>query len=200
MTHIASILAATTCAFAAHAQDASKQIKVVLALPIDTVDSCNMSRGYLGTVLKQNVVETLTQLDPKDSKVLPRLALSWERKDAATWRIKLRQGVKFHDGGDFNAEAVAAALSRILDPKLSCIDRFKFLPNIKLTSKVIDNYTIDITSDQPLALFPSYLAQLGMTSPKTDNTKLTTHPVGTGPYAFASWDPTQNLVLKRFDG
>lgn len=200
LIQISGVVVAMTWSFATLAQDVSKQIKIVLATPVDTVDSCNMSRGYIGTVLKQNVVETLTQLDPTDSRVLPRLALSWDQRDPTTWRIKLRQGVKFHDGTDFNAAAVAASLSRILDPALACIDRFKFLPNIKLTSKTIDNYTIDITSDQPLALFPAYIAQLGMTSPKTDNTKLTTHPVGTGPYAFASWDPTQNLVLKRFDG
>lgn len=184
----------------AHAQDASRQIKIVLAVPVDMVDACNMSRGYIGTVMKQNVVETLTQLDPKDGKVIPRLALSWERKDDTTWRIKLRSGVKFHDGSEFNAAAVATALARVLDPKLSCVDRFKFLPNIKLTSKVIDSTTVDIITDQPLALFPAYIAQLGMTSPKTDMAKLSTHPVGTGPYAFASWDPTSNLVLRRYDG
>jgi peptide/nickel transport system substrate-binding protein len=39
-----------------------------------------------------------------------------------------------------------------------------------------------------------------MSSPTTDTTKLTTKPVGTGPYVFSSWDPTQNVVLKRFDG
>jgi peptide/nickel transport system substrate-binding protein len=197
---LTSVLVLGALCTAAYAQDPGKQIKIVLATPVDTVDSCNMSRGYIGSVLKQNVVETLTQLDLKDSKVLPRLALSWERRNPTTWRIKLRQGVKFHDGGNFDANAVTVALNRILDPALPCVDKFKFLPNIKLKSQAIDSHTLDITTEQPLALFPVYLAQLGMSSPKTDSSKLTTKPVGTGPYVFASWDPTSNVVLKRFDG
>lgn len=200
LTKIAMIIGTMIWSLTATAQDSTKQVTIVLATPLDNIDSCNMSAGYIGTALKQNVVETLTQLDPKDSTVLPRLALSWDQRDANTWRVKLRQGVKFHDGTDLNAEAVAIAINRILNPKLDCLDRVRVFPNIKLTSKVIDSLTIDVIADQPLALMPVYFAQLGISSAKTDSTKLTAKPVGTGPYMLASWNPTQNLVLKRFDG
>jgi peptide/nickel transport system substrate-binding protein len=178
----------------------SNAVRIVLAIPVNSVDACDMSRGYVGTVLKQNVIETLTQLQPSDSAILPRLALGWERRDPYTWRITLRQGVRFHDGSSFNAAAVVAALKRIGNPGLSCADRRKFLPGITLQAKAVDDYTVDITSDERLALMPAYLAQLGMTSPKTDPHRLTDHPVGTGPYRFGAWDPDKELVLQRFDG
>jgi peptide/nickel transport system substrate-binding protein len=64
----------------------------------------------------------------------------------------------------------------------------------------VNAHTIDLVSVEPLPLLPSYLAQIGMTSPKMDRVKLSRHPVGTGPYALAAWDTAQNLVVKRFEG
>jgi peptide/nickel transport system substrate-binding protein len=112
----------------------------------------------------------------------------------------LRKGVKYHDGSDFNAQAVATAINRLFSPQLGCRDRIRLFGKNKLTPKVVDANTIDIVSDQPLPLMPAYLAQIGMTSPKMDDVKLSRQPVGTGPYALVSWDPSQQLVVKRFDG
>jgi peptide/nickel transport system substrate-binding protein len=198
-------LAISTLIFslAAQAQGGSKDIKIVLATVLDTVEPCNMmTTSDTGIVLRQNIVESLTQMDPKNSTALPLLATSWKQMDesASTWRITLRKGVKYHDGSDFNAEAVASAINRLFSPQLGCRDRIRLFGKNKLTPKVVDANTIDIISDQPLPLMPSYLAQIGMTSPKMDSLKLTRQPIGTGPYVLASWDPAQNLVVKRFEG
>jgi peptide/nickel transport system substrate-binding protein len=181
----------------------SRDITIVLATVPDTVEPCNMmTTGDTGIVLRQNVVESLTQLDPKTSAALPLLATNWKPMDAAatTWRVTLRKGVKFHDGSDFNAPAVAGAINRLFSPSLGCRDRIRLFGKNKLTPKVVDANTIDLISDDPLPLMPSYLAQIAMTSPKMDSVKITQHPVGTGPYELASWDTAQSLVLKRFDG
>lgn len=188
---------------AAQAQGPSRDIKIVLATVLDTVEPCNMmTTSDTGIVLRQNIVESLTQLDPKTGVALPLLATSWKPMDkaATTWRITLRKGVKFHDGSDFNAESVAAAINRLFSPQLGCRDRIRLFGKNTLTPKVVDPNTIDLVSDQPLPLMPSYLAQIGMTSPKMDSEKLSRHPVGTGPYALVAWDPSQDLVVKRFDG
>jgi peptide/nickel transport system substrate-binding protein len=189
--------------FAVQAQGASRDIKIVLATVLDTVEPCNMmTTSDTGIVLRQNIVESLTQLDPKSGAALPLLAASWKPmdKDATTWRITLRQGVKYHDGSDFDAAAVAAAINRLFSPQLGCRDRIRLFGKNTLTPRVVDAHTIDLVSDQPLPLMPSYLAQIGMTSPKMDSVKLTRHPVGTGPYALAAWDPSQNLIVRRFEG
>ena len=65
-----------------------------------------------GRIVKQNVAETLTEIDPKDGSVRPRLATSWEQVDEKTWRFKLKEGVKFHDGTPFDAQAAATSINR----------------------------------------------------------------------------------------
>jgi peptide/nickel transport system substrate-binding protein len=186
----------------APAPSSSRDIKIVLATVLDTVEPCHMmTTNDTGIVLRQNIVESLTQLDPHNGDVLPLLATAWKPLDeeATTWRITLRKGVKYHDGSDFNATAVAAAINRLFSPQLACRDRIRLFGKNKLTPKVVDPYTIDLVSDQPLPLMPSYLAQIGMTSPKMDAEKITQHPIGTGPYELTVWDPSQKLVVKRFD-
>ena len=76
----------------------ARALTIVLPEEPDIVDPCHASRSNIGRIVKQNVAETLTEIDPKDSSVQPRLATSWEQVDEKTWRFKLREGVKFHDG------------------------------------------------------------------------------------------------------
>ncbi|CAM5614941.1 Glutathione ABC transporter substrate-binding protein OS=Lysinibacillus sphaericus OX=1421 GN=LS41612_06010 PE=3 SV=1 [Lysinibacillus sphaericus] len=66
-------------------------------------------------IIHGKVYETLVAFD-RDRKIVPLLAASWEQKDELTWTFTLNKGIKFHDGEDFNAEAVKATFSRILDP------------------------------------------------------------------------------------
>jgi len=198
-----TVLGGLVLALSAHAQGTSRDIKIVLATVLDTAEPCNMmTTNDTGIVLRQNIVESLTQLDPKTGVVQPLLATAWKPVDeaATTWRITLRKGVKYHDGSDFNAEAVAAAITRLFSPQLGCRDRIRLFGKNTLTSKAVDSHTIDLISEQPLPLMPAYLAQIGMTSPKMDSLKLSRHPYGTGPYQLVSWDPSQNLIVKRFDG
>ena len=65
-----------------------------------------------------NVVEGLVQKD-KNGELVPLLAKSWEAIDDTTWEFKLQEGIKFHDGEDFNAEAVKKNFERILDPAVA---------------------------------------------------------------------------------
>ena len=179
-----------------------KAVKIVLATTLDTVEPCNMmTTADTGIVLRGNIVEPLTMLDPKTGVPQPLLATSWKPTDpaATTWRISLRKGVKFHDGSDFNAQAVVAAIDRLFSPALGCRDRIRLFGENRLTAKVVDPYTVDMVSKDPLPLMPTYLAQIAMTSPKTSPTEHTRQPVGTGPYEFVAWDPARSLQVKRFD-
>ena len=197
-------LVSLAVSLSAHAQQppaGARDIKIVLATVLDTVEPCNMmTTSDTGIVLRQNIVESLTQLDPATGDILPLLATAWKPLDdsASTWRITLRKGVKFHDGSDFNATAVAAAIQRLFSPQLACRDRIRLFGKNTLTTRVVDPYTIDITSADPLPLMPSYLAQIAMTSPKMGDQQHSQRPVGTGPYELAVWDPSQKLVVKRF--
>lgn len=184
-----------------HAQDKSGDITIVLSSAVDVVEPCHMnSTGYIGQVLKANVVETLTRMDPATSEIKPNLATEWKQIDPQTWQIKLREGVKFQDGTDFNADAVVAALDRQFSPELQCRDTIRLFAKTTIEAKALDPYTVEIKTSAPMPLMPTTLSQIGMTAPGTSTTEATKSPVGTGPYTFTSWDPASNLVLTRFDG
>lgn len=175
----------------------SGRITVAIASEPRDLDPCNIISSVMGLVLRQNVVETLTVLDPEDSRPLPKLATKWEQVDDATWRFTLRSGVKFHDGADFDAAAAAKAIERQAIPDLVCTSRVK-LPNTTLTTKVVDPLTLDITASPPEPLLPVFLSFVGMSSPNTKAEK-SREPVGTGPFAFREWVPTQRIEVDRFD-
>src|SRR4029078_153196 len=59
----------------------------------------------------RNVNEALLNWNPKTNQFVPELATKWEKSDLTPWRFPLRQGVKFHDGTPWNAEAAADALT-----------------------------------------------------------------------------------------
>lgn len=192
---------ASMLASPAYAQDKSDDITIVLSSAVDVVEPCHMnSTGYIGQVLKSNVVETLTRMDPKTSEITPNLATEWKQVDPLTWQITLRQGVKFQDGSDFNADTVMAALNRQFSPELQCRDTIRLFGTTTISMKAIDPYTVEIKTSAPMPLMPTTLSQIGMTASSTSTTEATKSPVGTGPYTFTSWDPASNLVLTRFDG
>src|SRR5688572_3589712 len=103
-----------------HAVAQNKIVTIVLPEEPDALDNCSTNRSAIGRVLKQNINETLTELNLKDGSIMPRLATSWERINDTTWRFKLRPGVFFTDGAPLNAENVAKSIARTMDKNLSC--------------------------------------------------------------------------------
>ena len=194
---LAAVIGMTAQAQPAQAQ---KIVTVVLSEEPEGLDGCNSNRSTVGRVAKQNIVETLTEIDPKDGSITPRLATSWSKVNDTTWQFKLRQGVKFHDGAAFNAANAAKAISRTMDSKLDCETRTKSFGDLKLTSKVIDDYTLEISANKPVPILPTRMGVVSLSSPNTPTDKLVLNPIGTGPYAFDKWTPGQEISLKRFDG
>jgi peptide/nickel transport system substrate-binding protein len=197
---------------ALHPAAAQKKIvTVVLSEEPEGLDGCNANRSTVGRVVKQNIVETLTEIDPKDGSIAPRLALSWEKVDEKTWRFKLRQGVKFHDGAPFNAETAAKAILRTMDTSiktgnargtggLDCETRTKSFGDLKIVGKAIDEYTLEITANKTVPILPTQMGVVSLSSPNTPNDKLVLNPIGTGPYKFEKWTPGQEITLGRNDG
>jgi peptide/nickel transport system substrate-binding protein len=193
----AAVLAALgAVAEPAEAQDRS--VTIVLPEGLDIVDPCHVSRSNIGRVLKQNVVETLTEINPEDGSITPRLATEWEPVDDDTWRFHLREGVKFHDGADFNAEAVKFNIDRMLSDAIYCEDRAKFFAGTDLEAEVVDDHTLDVTATPPQPILPTLFGTIAIGSPNTPTQELTREPVGTGPYVFAQWRPNRDIVLERF--
>lgn len=105
--------------------------------------------------VRDNIYETLTELD-ENMEVQPGLATDWEEIDDNTWRFTLEEGVTFHDGSEFNADVVKSNLDRVVDPNVGSPRMFLFemIENVE----VIDDYTVEITTEYP---FAPLLAHLG---------------------------------------
>lgn len=201
MKPLQSILALAAVLAASLSTSALAQpVTIVLSEEPDIVDPCEASRSNVGRIVKQNVAETLTEIDPSDGSITPRLATSWQQVDDNTWRFMLRKGVKFHDGEDFDAAAAVHSINRTLDTSLDCEIRIKFFGGMKVVPKAVDSHTLDITTDKPAPILPTMMGTMTVVSPKTPMGQRTRKPVGTGPYTFAQWDVGQKVVLKRFDG
>ena len=181
----------------ANAQAGSKIVTIVIPEEPDTLDICNSTRSSVGRVVKMNVAETLTELDPDANDLKPRLALSWERVNDLTWRFKLRPGVTFHDGTPFNATNAGKAIARTMDSKLDCETRTKSLSDLKFESKAVDDLTLELTTNKPEPILPIRIAILTMASPNSSWDKLVLDPVGTGPYIMEKYVPGDSVTLKR---
>lgn len=154
-----------------------------------------------------NVYEGLLKYAKDSTALEPCLAESWEvSPDGLTYTFKLRQGVKFHDGTDFNAEAVKVNIERQMKgnatEEMSYAD-FVYGYVTKVEAK--DANTVVITLKDVCTPFLYNLAMslaAPMVSPKAlaDTTKsVMENPVGTGPYTFVRWDKGQDVVLVRND-
>jgi len=195
---LVSAALAAALAGPAAAQDASREVRIVLPEQPANLEPCGTIVTNIGQILNQNVTEPLSVINPKTGKAEPKLAAGWEQLDPNTWRIKLRQGVKFHDGAPFNAKAVAYSIERMTGGKVTCSNMAKF-GNAKLTVTPVDEYTVEIKSDRPEPILPTLLSVVMAVSPNTPADKAVNDPVGTGPYKLATFTP-QTVVLERFDG
>ena len=138
-----------------------------------------------------------------DGKPAPVLAESWKQVDDKTVDFKLRSGVKFHNGEEFNAEAVKYSFDRVLLPDIVSTATAGF-KRAGIQAQVVDPSTVRVTTTVPYSgllptvmqayiMPPKYLAQVGK---EGFNQK----PVGTGAYKFVEWVKDQRVVLERNDG
>lgn len=182
---------------AAQAQQGT-DVTIVLNEELENVEPCMSSQSNIGRVILQNVSETLTELNPTNGALMPRLAESWEQVDDATWRFTLRAGVKFHDGSDFGASDVKHSIERTLSDQISCEIGAKYFGGMTVTTNVVDDTTIEIASDPAQPILPLLLSTLTIV-PEETPVEFTRSPVGTGPYVFADYTPGQSITLTRSD-
>ncbi|HEY7034781.1 MAG TPA: ABC transporter substrate-binding protein, partial [Thermomicrobiales bacterium] len=147
------------------------------------------------------VFDRLIELTP-DGKLYPGLATEWtESEDGLTWTLKLRQGVTFHDGTPFNADAVKANFERIVDPATKS-QYAVFIIGPFDHVEVVDDYTVAIKMKQRYGRLPSALAvpALGMVSPaaaKQYGQDFGQHPVGSGPFMFKEWVENDHVTITK---
>jgi len=134
-------------------------------------------------------------------ELFPGLAESWEiSDDGKEYTFKLRQGVTFHDGEPFNADAVKYTFDSIQDPELKSLTAIGYLgPYVE--TQVIDEFTAKVVFSEPYAPFLNNLSHsvLSPVSPKAgpNYTEFAFHPVGTGPFMFKEFIPQVSMTFVR---
>ena len=180
----------------------TKDDTIVYALQSD-IDNWDPPNSVLreAIILGYHVFDHLAARDVKTGKVGPSLAVSWRAVDETTWEVRLRPGVKFHDGSPFSAKDVKATFDRVLDPEKKMSARGNHA-KIK-TVEVVDDHTVRFKTDGPYPLFVERLTAQVMQSAKVIQDKghdwMQDNPVGTGPYKLVRWSRKQEHLLVRND-
>ena len=178
---------------------AQTNLRIGLAEDPDVLDP-TLARTYVGRIVFASICDKLFDIDEKLG-IVPQLALGHDTAaDGKTVTIKLRPGVKFQDGEDFDAQAAKYSLERHLTlkgsfrkPEISVLDNIE----------VADPLTIKLHLKQP---FSPLLAQLTdragmMVAPKAAEAagdKFGLHPVCAGPYKFVERVPEGRIVVEKF--
>ncbi|MBV8408332.1 MAG: ABC transporter substrate-binding protein, partial [Alphaproteobacteria bacterium] len=184
---------------ASSAAFAQTQLRIGLGDDPDAMDP-TLSRFYTTRIVFAALCDKLFDID-EEGGIVPQLGLTHETAaDGKAVTIKLRPGVKFHDGEPFDAQAAKYSLERHMNmkgsfrkPELAAVD----------TVEVVDPLTVKLNLKQP---FSPLLAQLTdragmMVSPKAAEAagdKFSLKPVCAGPYKFVERVPQDRIVVERF--
>jgi ABC-type transport system substrate-binding protein len=179
-------------------------------IPLTTGQTDQGGEGmrFMGYTVYDGLINwDLTSAD-KPSGLVPALATAWKVDDAdkTRWTFTLRQGVKFHDGSDFKADAVVWNLDKILndkspqyDPKQAAQGRSR-VPAVK-SYKAIDDQTVEILTKAPDAFLPYQIGWVMMSSPAQwekagrDWNEFAKTPSGTGPWKLSAFVPGTRAEL-----
>jgi glutathione transport system substrate-binding protein len=205
MKSLPRLLAAMIVAFGALMAGsalASKDVVFAVASTFTTTDPYD-ANDTLSQAMAKSFYEGLYGFD-KDMRMIPVLAESYSvSKDGLVYTLKLRKGVKFHDGTDFKADAVKANFDRVTNPD-NKLKRYGLYSNIAKT-EVVDEYTARITLKTAFSAFINNLAHpsgvmISPTALAKYGKDIASHPVGTGPFKFVEWNRTDFLKVTKFDG
>ncbi|WP_081979527.1 ABC transporter substrate-binding protein [Pseudooceanicola atlanticus] len=198
-----ALLAATPSFAESHAM-AKKGGELTVAIETDVRGFGTIKGGVLGQtgeIVMRTIQEPLLDWDPETNEPQPLLATEWSHNDDQTvWTFKLREGVKFHDGSDFDAEDVAHHYNRILDPENKSRSR-TFIASIEKV-EAVDPLTVEFHLKHPWQALLPYLATTSMSGPipakeAVEADTQNRSPVGTGPFKFVEWASGDRIIVER---
>ena len=181
---------------------AAKDVTFAISIALETLDPYN-TNSTVNQAAGKAYYEGLFEFD-KDLKIQPLLATGYTvSDDGLVYTIKLHEGVKFHDGTDFDAAAVKTNFDRVSNPDNRLARYTQF--NRVAKTEVVDPLTVRITLKEPFSAFVNALAHPAamMISPAALSKygkEIGFNPVGTGPFKYVEWKPAEYLRVAKFDG
>lgn len=184
----------------------------------ESLDPGSTTDGESSRVTKQ-ILEGLLEFDKDSFELQPGLAHDWEvSEDGLNYTFYLEEGVTFHDGSEFNAEAVKTNFERWADPEHEYAfteDGYVYAMygtmfggykgdegHVIKEINVINDHEIEFVLNQPLGFFLQNLGMsyFGITSPQAleeHGSAINENPVGTGPFKFVSWSKDDTIILEK---
>jgi peptide/nickel transport system substrate-binding protein len=196
---LASALLASFVGAAQTQVQAQTTLRIGLAEDPDILDP-SMARTYVGRIVFSAFCDKLFDIDEK-LNIVPQLALSYENSaDGKAMTIKLRPGVKFHDGEPLDAEAAKFSIERHMTLPTSF--RKSELASVDHV-EVVDPLTIKLVLKTPYSPLIAQLTDRSgmMVSPKAAKEagdKFGLHPVCAGPYKFVERVQQDRMVFEKF--
>ena len=165
---------------------------------------------FTGYTIYDPLISWDMSIADKPGKLVPGLATEWkvDDKDETKWRFTLRKGVKFHDGSDFNADAVIWNFDKVLNDKAPQFDKRQSaqvktrLPSVASYAKIDDN-TVEVTTKNVDSFFPYQMLWFLISSPAQyeklgkDWDKFASQPSGTGPFKLTKLVPRELAELSK---
>jgi len=169
--------------------------------PADVTDGESIQR-------MDNIFEGLVEYEAGSTEIKPALATSWTTSAAGTEiTFKLRRGVKFHDGTDFNADAVVFSFARQYDQSHPFHQYGEWVYWGYMFSDVdrvekIDDYTVKLIMKAPNSSIMTSLAMFTVAIVSPANAEkygedMFRHPAGTGPFKFVDWVKDDHITLAK---
>lgn len=187
----------------AAAPDAAAQVATYLYKSEPILDWDPAVEFSNGIITFSNVYETLVYYNANTGEIEPRLATDYSTsEDGTVWTFHIRQGVKFHDGTDLNAEAVKYSIDRTMAKGMGA----SFIWDPVSEIKVIDEYTVEFDLKYPAGL--DLIAATGYAAFIYSPTAVEGYgdiwpegaECGTGPYTIQGFTPSEEVILSKFDG
>ncbi|MYL65356.1 ABC transporter substrate-binding protein [Bacillus hwajinpoensis] len=175
-----------------------------------SLDPASVTDGESFKVTK-NIFDTLLDYGDDNTDVQEALATDWEvSDDGKTYTFTLREGVKFHDGTDFNADAVVYNFERWMNGNEEAFYYYKSMfggfkgdeGHVIESVTAKDDYTVEFKLKRPQAPFLKNIAMspFAIASPdalEKQGDKFGENPVGTGPFVFDQWNRNDKIVLNK---
>ncbi|MDQ0215965.1 ABC-type transport system substrate-binding protein [Oikeobacillus pervagus] len=177
----------------------------------DKLDPAVVTDGE-SLIVTEQILETIVDFDKDSTEIVPGLAKKWNiSEDGLTYTFELEEGIKFHDGTDFNAEAVVKNFERWAKSKdeaqfayyKSQFGGFEGEESAVIKEvKAVDKHKVEFTLSRPQGPFLKNLAMspFAISSPaaiEKFGDKYKENPVGTGPFKFESWKRNDTITVVK---
>ena len=208
----ASALALSAAVAPAFAEKVLRVAMTAADVPLTTGQPSQGGEGlrFMGVTGYDGLVNWDLSSFEKAAVLRPGLAESWSVSDTdkTLWTFKLRKGVKFHDGSEFNADAVVWNFEKLMKRDAPQFDQAQSIQGSQYYGTIaswakVDDFTIEIKTKKPDAVLPYNLANIYFSSPKRwedvgkDWNKFASQPSGTGPWMLEKLVPRERAEMVR---